>query len=65
MSFVEETLEEMFQSPRSGKFVSDALQYLTIKKITRLFQSPRSGKFVSDLAYPVFTTTLASVVSIP
>ncbi len=23
MSFVEETLEEMFQSPRSGKFVSN------------------------------------------
>ena len=37
----------MFQSPRSGKFVSDIGRY-EAKSLARLFQSPRSGKFVSD-----------------
>ncbi len=36
-----------FQSPRSGKFVSDAIQIYR-NKYVRWFQSPRSGKFVSD-----------------
>ena len=39
----------MFQSPRSGKFVSDPDEKTLIKKILGAFQSPRSGKFVSDL----------------
>ena len=39
----------MFQSPRSGKFVSNfvwAQEYPEARK--EMFQSPRSGKFVSD-----------------
>ena len=38
----------LFQSPRSGKFVSNPV--LVVDGTYRLssFQSPRSGKFVSD-----------------
>ena len=40
---------KMFQSPRSGKFVSDSVSRVwTKEKSTKTFQSPRSGKFVSD-----------------
>ena len=50
MSFFN-TLPEraVFQSPRSGKFVSDEIE--DVKKMLgmgNMFQSPRSGKFVSD-----------------
>ena len=40
----------MFQSPRSGKFVSDNFIEETLEAINgrEVFQSPRSGKFVSD-----------------
>ena len=40
----------MFQSPRSGKFVSDMTDEIQ-KKVAEwvAFQSPRSGKFVSDI----------------
>ena len=41
---------DMFQSPRSGKFVSDKLIFQKISLPKERFQSPRSGKFVSDLA---------------
>ena len=38
-----------FQSPRSGKFVSDTLNKPLYKFASpEMFQSPRSGKFVSD-----------------
>ena len=37
----------MFQSPRSGNFVSDGVQPMTMPT-GFMFQSPRSGKFVSD-----------------
>ncbi len=41
-----------FQSPRSGKFVSDPDQILRLNAYSSFdfleFQSPRSGKFVSD-----------------
>ena len=38
-----------FQSPRSGKFVSDVIVLLLlVENILTTFQSPRSGKFVSD-----------------
>ena len=38
-----------FQSPRSGKFVSDEYQMaVAILEMNGEFQSPRSGKFVSD-----------------
>ena len=41
----------VFQSPRSGKFVSDMSNFIqeTLENIGEMFQSPRSGKFVSDL----------------
>ena len=39
-----------FQSPRSGKFVSDFTDEISVgKKIVEAFQSPRSGKFVSNI----------------
>ena len=41
----------MFQSPRSGKFVSDEQLKKRAIKSDMLFQSPRSGKFVSDEVY--------------
>ena len=37
-----------FQSPRSGKFVSDVMQRAACIIRYAMFQSPRSGKFVSD-----------------
>ena len=40
----------MFQSPRSGKFVSDIKELCMMIDPDKLFQSPRSGKFVSDLS---------------
>ena len=39
----------LFQSPRSGKFVSDISFLFSFDKEIALFQSPRSGKFVSDM----------------
>ena len=42
------TIKSKFQSPRSGKFVSDQkLNRLNIHSLIA-FQSPRSGKFVSN-----------------
>ena len=42
----------MFQSPRSGKFVSDSLDFDgNDDNDVRTFQSPRSGKFVSDMTF--------------
>ena len=40
---------DLFQSPRSGKFVSNMIEIVPpdVSKL-RLFQSPRSGKFVSN-----------------
>ena len=38
-----------FQSPRSGKFVSDEAEKALKDAGIKTFQSPRSGKFVSDL----------------
>ena len=39
----------MFQSPRSGKFVSNAsFKERKQQMISKLFQSPISGKFVLD-----------------
>ena len=40
--------ENLFQSPRSGKFVSDKVIVMTDGSKLLPFQSPRSGKFVSD-----------------
>ena len=37
----------LFQSPRSGKFVSNSSKEIA-ELFTTLFQSPRSGKFVSN-----------------
>ncbi len=37
-----------FQSPRSGKFVSDVSVASNSAETLQTFQSPRSGKFVSD-----------------
>ena len=39
----------MFQSPRSGKFVSDRKYWAFYQSYIKAFQSPRSGKFVSDV----------------
>ena len=38
----------MFQSPRSGKFVSNWVTNDHTDQCQMAFQSPRSGKFVSD-----------------
>ena len=38
----------VFQSPRSGKFVSDVHTDIAQWGAVFMFQSPRSGKFVSD-----------------
>ena len=47
----EEEDSEAFQSPRSGKFVSNDLRTdEIIQEMVVRFQSPRSGKFVSNLA---------------
>ena len=41
----------MFQSPRSGKFVSDdGFKAVKFLGEDARFQSPRSGKFISNLA---------------
>ena len=41
-----------FQSPRSGKFVSDIdIDRPLIGVYSEAFQSPRSGKFVSDMKF--------------
>ena len=48
----------LFQSPRSGKFVSN-FQEIQLPKVEFLFQSPRSGKFVSDL----LITEVGSIVA--
>ena len=57
-----------FQSPRSGKFVSD-MSTLTediVKRIVAKFQSPRSGKFVSNTATRLCSTAMGRfIVSIP
>ena len=37
-----------FQSPRSGKFVSNLMSFFNTLPERAVFQSPRSGKFVSD-----------------
>ena len=43
-------LDAWFQSPRSGKFVSNRQYHLSNRTVLfEKFQSPRSGKFVSDL----------------
>ena len=45
------SLNELFQSPRSGKFVSDILGHRENRHTQGIkFQSPRSGKFVSDMS---------------
>ena len=38
----------MFQSPRSGKFVSNLKECADFYSVEREFQSPRSGEFVSN-----------------
>ena len=38
-----------FQSPRSGKFVSNCRMTKRLERGVKVFQSPRSGKFVSNL----------------
>ena len=57
----------MFQSPRSGKFVSNGrMTIITSEPKPVLFQSPRSGKFVSDGKNKVFGYgRLERFVSIP
>ena len=42
------SLQFAFQSPRSGKFVSDKTFQDFVATVAGSFQSPRSGKFVSD-----------------
>ena len=46
MSFTDGTW--MFQSPRSGKFVSNKIDFIEEQAEAEEFQSPRSGKFVSN-----------------
>ena len=41
-------MKKAFQSPRSGKFVSDFILQKIVETQPVPFQSPRSGKFVSD-----------------
>ena len=40
-----------FQSPRSGKFVSNTANNITELARENPFQSPRSGEFVSNLVW--------------
>ena len=57
----------MFQSPRSGKFVSDAIRR-TIASVgynPLAFQSPRPGKFVSNPSRISATPRKLRLVSIP
>ena len=42
------TKKRLFQSPRSGKFVSNLEFYPMPERTIPRFQSPRSGKFVSN-----------------
>ena len=58
---------EVFQSPRSGKFVSDSNsnRYLSVKFSFKQFQSPRSGKFVSDIGDKGIKEFKLGFVSIP
>ena len=46
-----------FQSPRSGKFVSDQDDYIVSAYAYYSFQSPRSGKFVSDQKYSIWSSS--------
>ncbi len=61
-------LVPLFQSPRSGKFVSDYIdddEFTDVVQTRPKFQSPRSGKFVSDF-YKCSTSTYSNGdVSIP
>ena len=61
-------LEAEFQSPRSGKFVSNpfVMNLLAINRRT-MFQSPRSGKFVSNATYGIDDNKIKAkvLVSIP
>ena len=54
----------MFQSPRSGKFVSNITMSNFIEE-TLEFQSPRSGKFVSNIAEDKNPLVEQYLVSIP
>ena len=44
-------IPDKFQSPRSGKFVSNDFDWDMECKGVYQFQSPRPGKFVSDQPY--------------
>ena len=60
------SLQFAFQSPRSGKFVSDKTFQDFVATVAGSFQSPRSGKFVSDFTtgkIPARSDSL--IVSIP
>ena len=63
-NFIQETLENMFQSPRSGKFVSNPRGNFS-NFMREMFQSPRSGKFVSNSESGEAPIELAELVSIP
>ena len=55
-----------FQSPRSGKFVSDLCVDAFIQSsMEKEFQSPKSGKFVSDYIRKDKTFDVEAIVSIP
>ena len=54
----------LFQSPRSGKFVSDE-KFMRKRSTKKMFQSPRSGKFVSDKGASVRHLNGKTSVSIP
>ena len=55
--------EAEFQSPRSGKFVSDnnGVNMSVLSILSTVFQSPRSGKFVSDTVMQLVTQQLLSL----
>ena len=54
-----------FQSPRSGKFVSNDFDWDMECKGVYQFQSPRSGKFVSDVPKRCLQQSKRYNVSIP
>ena len=54
-----------FQSPRSGKFVSNAKSSSADVFPAFAFQSPRSGKFVSDVIVDINILLKRLKVSIP
>ena len=56
-----------FQSPRSGKFVSDTLEAIAQKEVKefKLFQSPRSGKFVSDFKLEFYSLDFVDLFQSP